>query len=305
MGNELDVVGNNMSQEMAALVKDSIAKGATDLELSLFIHQCNRTQLDPFAKQIYLVGRWDKTLGREVQTAQVSIDGMRLVAQRSHGYAGQEEVLWCASDGQWMDVWLSKDPPAAAKAGVLRDGFENPLRATATWDQYAVYIKPKNGERYLSPFWSKMPALMLGKCAEALALRKAFPMELSGLYIAEEMGEEDERPARKSRKQATPQPTTTSENGTRTRSAPVVTEPDEEPEIMASDDMLNGLEETLHGLSDDDKTKVGEAWKKAGIRPLGPQMSENDVERVQALIGEVLTPKPERQYNFAEESERF
>jgi hypothetical protein len=258
-----------------------------------------------------LVGRWDKNLGREVKTAQVSIDGMRLVAQRSHGYAGQEEVLWCSDDGQWTDVWLSKDFPAAAKAGVLRDGFEAPLRATATWDQYAVWIKPRSGDRYLSDFWKRMPALMLGKCAEALALRKAFPMELSGLYIAEEMGPEDERPAKraKKKKDAKSSPTGVTSDGTPTRSAPVVTESDDttDGEVMATEDQLNALEELLHGLNDDEKVKVVEAWKALDppLRPVSAEMTADDVERAQVLIVTVTAPKAERQYNFADPSERF
>jgi ATP phosphoribosyltransferase len=64
----------------------------------------------------------------------------------------------------------------------MRKGFLEPLYAVATWDSYAPYFNGK-----LSQMWSQHGALMLGKCAEMLALRKAFPMELSGLYVQEEM----------------------------------------------------------------------------------------------------------------------
>lgn len=165
------------------LIKDSLCPKASDQELALYLMQCQRTGLDPFAKQIYLIGRWDTRLGREVHSLQVSIDGARLIAQRSNEYAGQTSVYWCGDDGVWKDIWLTKDKPRAAKVGVYRKGFVEPLYAVALWDSYAQ--TKKDGS--LTEMWNKFSSLMLGKVAEMLALRRAFPMELSGLYSSEEM----------------------------------------------------------------------------------------------------------------------
>ncbi len=180
------------------LIKDQIAKGATDLELEMFLMTCQRTGLDPFSRQVYMIRRWNKdatTKDKKIATIQISIDGFRAIASAHPDYAGQTPTLFCGKDGIWKEVWTGDaskgEFPYAAKVGVYRKGFEAPTYAIAKWDSYVQTFdnKEEKIKNEVSPMWRKFPELMLGKCGEALALRKAFPKELSGYYAPEEMAQ--------------------------------------------------------------------------------------------------------------------
>ncbi len=172
---------SQFTQEKIDLLKRTVAVGVTDDELLLFLHIAERTGLDPFARQIHCVKRGNKVM------VQTGIDGYRLIADRTGKYAGSDDYRFDEGLDEYQHIQRHRGNPVTATVTVYKlvDGIRCPFTATVRWEEYY----PGRHQGYM---WDKMPYLMLGKTAEALALRKAFPAELSGLYSDEEMAQAGE-----------------------------------------------------------------------------------------------------------------
>lgn len=167
------------TRDQVELIKRTVAKGASDDELQLFLIHSQRTGLDPFSRQIHFIKRWDSREQKEVGAIQTAIDGMRLIASRTNRYRPDDDT----------PRYTYKGDGSLDTAEVRVYAFHQeskiwfPAPAEARFDEYAQ--RTRDGK--LFPNWQRMPHLMLAKCAEALALRKAFPAELSGIYSEEEV----------------------------------------------------------------------------------------------------------------------
>lgn len=171
------VEGQNYDTERIALIRQMCAPDSTDVELQFFLYQCQRLRLDPLLKQVYFQKRGGKV------GIQVGIDGLRLIADRTGLYAGSDEARFAYGE--------DKTYPARAIVTVHKivGGEARPFVGVAHWREFAPYYNNKLGD-----MWQKMPHNQLAKCAEAQALRKAFPAELSGVYTDDEMEQSESDP---------------------------------------------------------------------------------------------------------------
>jgi phage recombination protein Bet len=152
----------------------------SDGEVDRFILEARLYGLEPLAGQIY--ASWQDGEMRAV----VPLDGLRVLAARTGAYDGQADPEWCDAEGAWRDFWAGEDHPTAARVRVYKKDTRVPTTGTANWSDFAPTSTVGGGS-----MWNEaegMPAHMLSIRAEALALRKAFPAQLSGLYTAEELG---------------------------------------------------------------------------------------------------------------------
>jgi RecT family protein len=181
-----------LNEEAVTILKNSVAKGASDEELKYCLTVARRYRLDPFKQQIWFVKRWDSGAdngkggkGAFVWTPQVGINGLLFAAARDHKdfgsvslpeYGAMQKIEWKLENGNTV----SGMAPEWARVKVWKKGEPEPTEAQAWWDEYAP------AEMGKAPFWRKMPRRMIGKCATALAIRQAYP-DLGGVYIPEEM----------------------------------------------------------------------------------------------------------------------
>lgn len=169
---DLAIAAPTVTSDQLDLIKRTVANGATDAELKLFLFDCARRGVHPLDKLLHFTKRGGK------YTPVTSIDFMRAQAAMSGEMAGNEDAVF-------HDTEPGDDNfHASVTVYRLTDRQRFPYTATARWEEYC----PPAGQDHM---WQKMPHTMLGKCAEALALRKAFPQQLAGLYAKEELDQAD------------------------------------------------------------------------------------------------------------------
>jgi phage recombination protein Bet len=162
-----------ITPDQMALITKTVAKDATPDELKLYLYDCARQGVHPLDKLIHFTKRSGK------YTPVTSIDFMRIQAANTGDCLGISDPVFTAGP---------TDPANfAATVTVKRivQGQVAEFTATARWSEY------KPDQAFM---WQKMPHTMLGKCAEALALRKGFPKQLAGLYAREEMDQAESAP---------------------------------------------------------------------------------------------------------------
>lgn len=176
------VSAQHFNSKQVEILKNSICKGVTNEEFEIFLMACQKTQLDPFMKQIHAVKRWDGRLKRETMTIQTGIDGYRLIAERTEKYApGPKPTYEYDDQGNLISA-------TAYVKKLTNDGTWHVVEAEAFFDEYCQKTTDKNtGESKAIGMWGSMQRNQLAKCAESLALRKAFPAEMSGVSTREEM----------------------------------------------------------------------------------------------------------------------
>ena len=193
----IDPTQSTFTDVQVAALRQLGVEDAPKGDLDLFFHQAKRTGLDPFAKQIYMLGRrtkikvWNERAKRQDEewvmkyTIQTGIDGYRVTGHRLARLAGDdiavEGPFWRGADGGWDDVWLDPNrPPLAAKYIVVKNGVK--YSSVAMYGEY-VQTYSKDGQQVPNSMWSKMPANQLAKCAEAAAWKKAYPNDFSGMVL--------------------------------------------------------------------------------------------------------------------------
>lgn len=172
-----------MSIQITTEKKQIIRKMYPELDnnnLEKLLYLAEQTRLDPIKNQIYIVTRNVKRENgkyEKAHTIQTSIDGFRLIAERTGKYSpGKETLINFDDNGNIISA-------TAYVKKMTDDKTWHEVAVTAYYDEYVQTSKDGNPTK----FWRQMPKLMLSKCAEALALRKAFPNDLSGLYTDDEM----------------------------------------------------------------------------------------------------------------------
>lgn len=169
------------SAEVRATLRETVAKGATDAELAMFLMFCKTTGLNPFKREIWFIkpSPYRNKRGELVQPPvqmMTGINGYWTVANSHPQFDGADEPVWERT---------KEGAPIRVSIKVWRKDRKYPSFGEAWFKEY--YQPGFNGNQSI---WDKKPSAMLLKVAESIAIRKGFTQELGNTYTEEEMGAE-------------------------------------------------------------------------------------------------------------------
>ena len=278
---------------MLNVVRTQIAPGAPDEVIALYFHRCNRVGADPFGRQLYVARRRQKVNDQweDRWMIETTIDGFRSIAESTGKYDGQDEPVYAYDkNGKIVSCSIT----------VYRKDFNRGITATAFFSEY---VQTKT-DGTVTQMWQKMPHNQLAKCTEALALRKAFPRLLNGIYTDVEMEQATEV-------NVTPLPAATvaasaTDESTETQLAPAAAatpirrarkgERAETKGISRSQQALiirrltNSRSEKLDDLTDDEKAALKAMVVEASStreQPTGV-LADLNTKEASALIGHII-----------------
>ena len=195
------VLSLGYNQEQVATIKETVAKGATDTELYMFLSLAKKYELDPFAKEIWFI---KDNSGRVM--IQAGRDGFLKTAQRDEKFKGiasfpvysndDFELNPINGDVKHKPNFQDRGELIGAWARVEKEGV-TPYVSFADFKEYYAGYKDDQGKiktgKYgpLKPqLWDTKPSMMIQKVAQTIALRMTFG--INGMYAPEEVDEQVE-----------------------------------------------------------------------------------------------------------------
>lgn len=167
------------------LIRQTVAKDCNPAEFDQFIHICKHTRLDPLRRQIYCFVFNKLDADRRQMTVVTSIGGYRSIAERTGNYRPDTK----APRYKKGEVNEKTNPLGIERCEVtvykFSHGDWHPVTGDAWWDEYVPLYNGEIDKKKTG--WVKMPRIMIAKCAEANALRKAWPDDFAALHTEEEI----------------------------------------------------------------------------------------------------------------------
>lgn len=185
--NQLQTGGAQFTSREMELMRNTVAKDCNQSEFDMFIHICKHTGLDPLRRQIYAFVFNQADPKKRQMVPVVAIGGLRSMAERTGNYRPDMDAprIEYSDDAKNPD----SNPLGIVKCNVTVYKFSHgewfPANGEAYWDEYVPLWNDKIDQKKTG--WVKMPRIMIAKCAEAAALRKAWPDDFANLYEESEL----------------------------------------------------------------------------------------------------------------------